>query len=231
MPTLLAVRHVAYEDLDGLDEPFRRRGFDISYVDAWHDPFPVDSLKADVVVVLGAPVGVYESADFPFIQGEIDLVRQRIAAGRPVLGICFGAQIMAAAMGAQIARGPSFEFGWAPLRLTEAGLVSPLRHYVGPELAAFHCHGDTFEAPDGATPLASTEAYSMQGFKYGPHLAMQFHGEVTERGLRRWYIGHVARIRASIGLDALRAATEKFAPLLREAQDQVVADWLEQIGN
>ena len=231
MPSLLAIRHVAYEDLDGLALCFRNLGFDISYLDAWYDEMPRNPLDADVLVVLGAPVGVYEASDYPFIAEELELVRKRIAENRPVLGICFGAQILASALGATVSKGETFEFGWTPLTLTNAGSASPVRHFGTEHRKVFHCHGDSFPLPQGATLLASTEAYSTQAFSYGPHLALQFHGEVTERGLRRWYIGHSARIRSLTGLKTFRASTEYEAPLVNPALPLMVGEWVEKALN
>ncbi len=227
MPTVLAFRHLAYEDLDGFAPAFRERGFKITYRDAWFDEQPFDPLEPDVLAVLGAPVGIYEASDYPFITAEIEAVRARIAANRPVLGVCFGAQMIAAALGARVYKGPAFEFGWAPLTFTAAGSASPIAHYDGLQRAVFHCHGDTFDLPAGATLLASTSRYQNQAFSYGPHLAMQFHGEVTERGLRRWYIGQTARIRATIGQQELQRQTEREAPKLEGALRRVICDWLD----
>lgn len=227
MPSVLAFRHLAYEDLDGFAPAFRKRGFRVAYRDAWFDDRPFDPLEPDVLAVLGAPIGIYEAADFPFVEAEISAVRQRIANNRPVLGICFGAQMIAAALGARVYKGTSFEFGWAPLALTAAGLASPVAHYDGLQRAVFHCHGDTFDLPAGATLLASTSLYRNQAFSFGPHLAMQFHGEVTERGLRRWYIGQAARIRASMGQQELQRVTEREAPKVEPVLSRVIFDWLD----
>ena len=227
MPSVLALRHIAYEDLDGFAPAFRKRGFKIAYRDAWFDDRPFDPLEPDVLVVLGAPVGLYEADDYPFIEQELDAVRARIEHQRPVLGVCFGAQMLAAALGARVYKGSSFEFGWGPLSLTEAGRVSPVAHYDGLQRAAFHCHGDTFDLPRGATLLASTARYTNQAFSMGPHLAMQFHGEVTERGLRRWYIGHAGRIRTTLGLNELRRQTEREAPKLEKSLNRVICAWLD----
>lgn len=227
MPSVLALRHVAYEDLDGFAPAFRKRGFKISYRDAWFDDRPFDPLEPDVLAVLGAPIGLYEGQDYPFIEQELQAVRARVENQRPVLGICFGAQMLAAALGSRVYKGPSFEFGWGPLALTEAGRGSPVANYDGLQRAAFHCHGDTFDLPRGATLLASTSRYANQAFSIGPHLAMQFHGEVTERGLRRWYIGHAGRIRASLGQQELRRQTEREAPKIESALSQVIFSWLD----
>lgn len=227
MPSVLAFRHLAYEDLDGFAPAFIERGYSVAYRDAWFEEQPFDPLEPDVLAVLGAPVGIYEADTFPFITAEIEAVRLRIANNRPVLGICFGAQMIAAALGERVYKGPVFEFGWAPLTFTAAGLASPVAHYDGLQRAVFHCHGDTFDLPRGATLLASTSKYRNQAFSLGPHLALQFHGEVTERGLRRWHIGQTARINASIGHSELRRQTEREAPKLESALRRVIFDWLD----
>lgn len=230
MPTVLAIRHVAFEDLDGFAPAFARRGYDVAYRDAWYDEAPFNPLAPDVLVVLGAPVGIYEAADYPFIAEEIAAVRRRIEHGRPVLGVCFGAQMIAAACGARVFRGTDFEFGWAPLRVTDAGARSPIAAYCSGLRSVFHCHGDTFDLPDGATLLASSALYANQAFSIGPHLALQFHGEVTERGLRRWYIGQTARIRATLGLAELRRQTAAEAPRTEPVLDAVIGAWLDSHG-
>lgn len=227
MPSVLAFRHLAYEDLDGFAPAFRELGYKVVYRDAWFDEQPFDPLEPDVLAVLGAPVGIYEAGTFPFIAAEIEAVRQRIANNRPVLGICFGAQMIAAALGERVYKGPSFEFGWAPLTFTTTGLASPVAHYDGLQRAVFHCHGDTFDLPRGATLLASTSRYQNQAFSYGPHLALQFHGEVTERGLRRWHIGQTARIKASMGHGELLRQTEREAPKLESVLRRVIFDWMD----
>ena len=227
MSYVLAFRHVAYEDLDGFAPAFVRQGYRIVYRDAWYDEGPFDPLEPDVLVVLGAPIGIYEAADFPFIQEEMRAVRLRIEKGRPVLGICFGAQMLAAALGSRVDKGPLFEFGWSPLMISKAGMSSPIRHYGDNDRAVFHCHGDTFELPKGAKLLASTPNYANQAFSIGPHLACQFHGEVTERGLRRWHIAQTGRIRSLIGHQELKRQTKSEAPKVESILNNVIFDWLD----
>jgi GMP synthase (glutamine-hydrolysing) len=230
MLTALALRHVAYEDLDGFGPALLDAGYAIEYRDALFDNQPFDPLAPDLMIVLGSPSAVYERDVFPFIDEELEAVRTRITHERPVLGICFGAQLIANALGEKIHAGRTFEFGWSDLQLTEAGKNSPVRHFAKNDRKVFHCHGDTFALPEGAERLASTPLYENQAFRYGPHLALQFHGEVTERGLRRWYIGNVARIRATMGVASLRSDTEKIAPSLNGLHTAMLRDWLADIG-
>ncbi|KKJ75971.1 hypothetical protein WH95_15515 [Kiloniella litopenaei] len=231
MKSVLVIRHVSYEDLDGFDIEFRNAGYKVAYHDAWYDKDPIDALEPDILVVLGAPCGVYETENFPFIQEELKAVAERVEAGKPVLGICFGAQLLAQALGSTVYVGDSFEFGWSPLTLTQAGRHSPINHYATQNREVFHCHGDTFKLPEGATLLASTPSYKVQAFSYGPHLAMQFHGEVTERGLRRWFIGHIGRIHSMCGLPHLVKETARVSPTLEALHRSVLQDWLAQHEN
>ncbi len=226
MAEVMAIRHVAYEDLDGFETSFRRRGYRISYRDAWYDDL-VYASAADVLVILGAPVGVYENETYPFIHAELKLIEERLKANKPVLGICFGAQLLAQVLGSTIRKSDNFEFGWQPIQLTKAGMTSPLAAYGEENVRVFHCHGDTFDIPRGAELLASTDLFSSQAFSYGPHLAIQFHGEVTARGLKRWYIGHSARVKAAMGVQQLLQDSEMYAPKVEPLLDGVIGKWLE----
>src|SRR5208282_5353507 len=123
----LAVRHVAFEDLGLLGPLLAARGYDVQYLDAGIEPFDTETLTApDLIIVLGGPIGVYERDAYPFIGEEIAAVAARLESNKPILGICLGAQLMAAALGARVAPGPVKEIGWAPLTLTAEGQKSVL---------------------------------------------------------------------------------------------------------
>ena len=123
----LAVRHVAFEDLGLLGPLVASRGYGVRYHDAGVQPFDVETLLApDLLIVLGGPIGVYERDAYPFIADEVAAIAARLAADKPMLGICLGAQMMAAALGASVAPGPVKEIGWAPLTLSPVGRKSVL---------------------------------------------------------------------------------------------------------
>jgi GMP synthase (glutamine-hydrolysing) len=223
--TVVAIRHVHFEDLGAFGPELEAAGFTIQYRDAG-----IDDLRAmpdaDLLVVLGGPIGAYEDDLYPFLAEEIALLERRLASGRPTLGICLGAQLMARALGARVYPGPAKEIGWAPLTLAEAGASGPLRH-LG-DAPMLHWHGDTFDLPDGATRLASTPICANQAFARGASaLAFQFHPEADGAGFERWLIGHAAEIaQAGLSPRALRADTQRFAAEAGARGRRCLRDWL-----
>jgi GMP synthase (glutamine-hydrolysing) len=230
--SVTAIRHVAFEDLGLLEPLLRERGASVKYLEAGVDELVGPTIDdADLLVVLGGPIGVYEEQAYPFLRQEIASVERRLAAGRPILGICLGSQIMARALGARVFASGTKEVGWAPIELTEAGRRSSLSHLAG--VPVLHWHGDTFDLPDGATLLASTKACRHQAFEWGgAALGLQFHIEATAAGLERWYIGHTVEIAATQGISvaALRRDAARHAPALARAGRDCIADWLDAVS-
>lgn len=228
----LAIRHVGFEHLDLLEDILNDRGHEVRYLDAGVRRLDdVDPMADSLVVVLGGPISVYEREAYPFLDYEIEFVKRRLDARRPTLGICLGAQIMAAALGAQVYPGPAKEIGWKPLVFTGTGKFSPLGAVGG--AAVLHWHGDTFDLPPGATLLASTDLVENQAFALDTHgLGLQFHLETTAENLERWFIGHTLEIATTIGIDvpSLRAATAEAAPVLEPLAHEVFETWLQNAG-
>ena len=165
--SVAVIRHVAFKDLGVLAELFDARGWGVSYIEApVADWGAVDLLAPDLLVVLGGPIGAHEDDLYPFLKHEVAGLQQRLAADKPTLGICLGAQLIAGALGARVYPNREKEIGWSPLILSAAGYKSPVRH-VGPEETfMFHWHGDTFDLPKDATLLAGTGVCFHQCFSW-----------------------------------------------------------------
>ncbi len=232
--TALAIRHVAFEDLGSFEPILNKQGYVIRYFEAGFDALSsVDPIRPDLLVILGGPIGAYEEDVYPFLRDELRLLEQRFKADRPTVGICLGSQLMARALGARVYPGHQKEIGWAPVTLTEAGRRSCLRHILNETTSVLHWHGDTFDLPDGAIGLASTEMYENQAFAWGQHaLALQFHLEATVRGLERWFIGHASEIAAikGITISQLRTDTARWGPPLETYGPQCFEQWLRDIA-
>lgn len=228
MKTCLALRHVPHEDLGLFAPVLARRGYAVRYVDT-----PVEALEAqpaldaDLMVVLGGPIGVYEADRYPFVAVEIERVRARLDADRPTLGLCLGAQTMAAALGAAVAPGPRFELGWAPVELSAAGRASPLRHLEGQ--AVLHWHRDNLALPPGAACLAATEACPIQAFARGDNgLGLQFHVEVDPARIELWLVGGAAGlVEAGVDPAELRRQTRRHGAAMLQAAPRLLGEWLD----
>jgi len=132
----------------------------------------------DLLVVMGGPMGANDDATVSWLAGEVAFIREVIGAGIPVLGVCLGAQLVARALGAAVHANPEPEVGWFPVRSVAHARDDAFTFPT--ELTVFHWHGDTFELPEGAVRLASSDACANQAFQFGDRvLALQCHLEVT----------------------------------------------------
>jgi len=223
------IRHVAFEDLGTFAPVLAGAGFDLVVMDAGVDDVFEPILRSDLVVVLGGPIGVYEHERYPFLNDELRALHRRLREGRPTLGICLGAQLMAAALGARVYPGRQKEIGVSGVELTAAGKASCLASLAGQPV--LHWHGDTFDLPEHAEHLARTSLYDNQAFALGRNaLALQFHPEVDSSRFERWLIGHAAELAAAgVDLAALRASMTAAGPALRFAGLSMLGLWLELV--
>jgi GMP synthase (glutamine-hydrolysing) len=228
-----AIRHVAFEDVGSFDAPLRQRGYQVRYLEAGMDDLAsLDPLQPELLIVLGGPIGVNEQAEYPFLHDELRLLEKRLQHHLPTLGICLGSQLMACALGAPVYPAAQKELGWAPIELSEAGQQSCLRHLDSSLTPVLHWHGDTFDLPEGAQRLASTAVCPNQAFSWGnAALALQFHPEVTLRGLERWFIGHTLEIHTTLGVsvDRLRQDTARYGAGLQRQGSRLIEDWLDSV--
>ncbi len=231
MRAALALTHVPFEDLGSLTEELSARDYEVQMVDACTaDLRSVDALAPDLLIVLGGPIGVYETDAYPFLQGELRLLRQRLVQKAPTLGICLGAQLMAAALGARVYPGrQGKEIGWeALLPGADASTCPAMAELLIPDLPVLHWHGDTFDLPQGAAHLAAMARYPNQAWSIGTTLlGLQFHPEVLTANLERWYVGHASELAAAkVDVARLRSDGRTFGPALHTAAGRFWRRWL-----
>jgi GMP synthase (glutamine-hydrolysing) len=231
--TAVALRHVAHEDLGLLAQVLPDVGFAAAYRDTQRDDLSDPTIAAaDLLIVLGGPFGAYETDAYPFLAREIGILERRLALGRPTLGICLGAQLMAKALGARVFPGPVKEVGWGRIDLTAEGRASALKPLSDDGAVVLHWHGDTFDLPEGAARLAANTNYQNQAFSYDDHaLALQFHLEADGAVLEKWYSGNASDLEAvRMPAAALRAETMKISQAVRMRGAKIFAAWLRQMS-
>jgi len=227
VPSALVIRHERHEGLAGLTEPVLARGYSIDELYAGETEFAsADLLSPDLVILMGGGMGVYEREKHPWIDPEIVRLCERIAADRPTLGICLGSQLMAAAMGARVYKGPVREVGFFPIAMTESGRRSAVSHISGTPMLQWH--GDTFELPEGAVRLAYSASYENQAFSRGDNiLGVQFHAEMGEdAGFSYWCRDGAYVASAGTDVTTLAADYNRLGPAAVSAGRAMVDAWL-----
>ncbi|WP_353828510.1 glutamine amidotransferase-related protein [Agromyces sp. SYSU T0242] len=230
-PVALVLRHDSAIGLGNLGPTLEAHGYEVRVFDApTGDVTALDPLAADVVVVLGGDEGVYQAAEYPYLAHELDLLRARIEAEAPVFGVCLGAQMLAAALGADVYRGPRKEVGWLGVELTDAGERSPVRHARDARFVQWH--GDTFDLPEGVDLLAGSPQYANQAFRRGDWLlAIQFHPEVTREIHDDWLAAWGDELpEYGLTVDGMRELQATCGPAAAEASAAILGEFLEGLG-
>lgn len=222
-------RHMLPTGLHAMESALSKQGLSYDYVDTFYEDLSgFDPLSDDVLIVLGGSPGAYQTDAYPFLSDVIKILEKRLRADKPVFGICLGAQLMARALGADVYAGEKgLELGWKRLQLTEEGRHSPMKHFDGAIAPIFSWHGDTFDLPEGATLLASTEQYKHQAYAYGKSIAVQFHPEVNEKAVHEWLVRSAASIKSGL-IDPvpLREDTARHAKTMEHQTEKFLKDWI-----
>lgn len=188
MPRLLVFQHVAVEPLGTLDVLIRARGHRIRFHNFERDPQAepdVDRYRG--LIVLGGPMNVEDQHRRPHLKTELKTIERALEQGKPVLGICLGAQLLAHVLGATVRRHDRPEIGWYELRVHREGQADPVLGAAGERLPVFQWHAYSFDLPHGATHLASTETCEQQAFRFGRNAyGFQFHLEADAEVIERW---------------------------------------------
>jgi GMP synthase-like glutamine amidotransferase len=177
------LQHVPFEGLGSIEPWFESAGYEVTYSRLFEPTNLPDAKTIDLLVIMGGPMSVNDENVFPWLVSEKQFIREVIESGKPVLGICLGAQLIASAMGARIFRNPVKEIGWFSIHAVDSNEGSVFR--FPPSETVFHWHGETFDLPRGAIWLAKSEGCENQAFQLGNSvIGLQFHLETTPDSAR-----------------------------------------------
>ncbi len=230
---IVVFRHMFSGGLGSLGAVLDKEGLAYHYVDCWHEDLSgFDALGPDLLIVMGGAPGVYQADTYPFIKQETEILGRRLAQDLPTLGVCLGAQMMAASQGGAVYPGPKGkEKGWFPLKITEKGKKTPARHLDGALTYMAQWHGDTFDLPAGADLLASSEMYENQVFSWRKNgLGLQCHAEATPIIVKAWTVSSASEaLTGTIDPAQMRADTEKHCATLMAQTEKFMSEWLGQV--
>jgi GMP synthase (glutamine-hydrolysing) len=233
MAKIYVLQHHPVENLGSIADALEGAALAWQYVRVHEgQPVPTEMKGAGGLIVMGGPMGVYQTERYPFLRDEMALIEDAIKHERPVLGVCLGAQIVAAALGAKVDRNPSGkEIGWHPIRLEEAASDDRLMRGLPETLTPFHWHGDIFELPSGAVSLASSDKTPCQAFRYGDKTyGFQFHFEVTTSSVRAMADAFAKDLqRQQIIAEEMIADSDQHVARLEQIADTVFSRWASPI--
>jgi GMP synthase (glutamine-hydrolysing) len=183
---IAVLQHVGFEDAGIIGKLLIDDGHVLMHCHLYQQEAVPLITDIDAVVVMGGPMSVSDETQFPWLKNEKEFLAAAIAANKPVLGICLGAQLIAEVLGARVYRAAQREIGWFPIDTSEAFLQSAYGEVFAKQFMAFHWHGDTFTLPEGALPIGSSAACACQGFVFSDRvIGLQFHLEMTSTGVAK----------------------------------------------
>lgn len=232
-PTALVVQHLAVEGPGAIGDSLRAAGVAVSVVRTdLGEPLPTDLGGVDGLVVMGGPMSARHDERFPTRMTELELLRAALDAGLPTLGICLGAQLLAAAAGGEVIEGHGPEIGWGRVTLTDSAADDPLFTGLPGELSVLHWHGETYDLPPGAVHLARSEAYDQQAFRVGKRAwGLQFHVEVDRDQVAAFVEAFPDDAAAAPGgAAAVAAATEPAVAALATHRDLLLSRFAELVA-
>jgi GMP synthase-like glutamine amidotransferase len=228
MPSVLVVQHAEIESVAALEPVLREQGCELAVVRPdLGDAVPADLTDHTGLIVMGGMMSATTDDGFASRLAEIALLRDALDTAAPVIGICLGAQLLAAAAGGAVYAGREPEIGWKPVTFTDAAATDPLLAGVASPLTVLHWHGDTFDLPPGATHLASSAQYPNQAFRVGERAwGLQFHVEVDEAQVECFIAESGGEVPgAPGGADAIRRDARAAAPRLVGVQQQIATQF------
>ena len=232
MAKIWVLQHHPVENLGAIADSLEEAALAWQYVRVFDGaPIPSDMKGAGGLIVMGGPESVYRLDRYPYLRDEIRLIESALAENKPILGVCLGAQLLAAALGTPVRRGESREIGWYSVRLSDAAGDDRLMAGLPREFVPAHWHSDVFDLPAGAVPLASSEKTAVQAFRFGAQAyGVLFHAEITEERLSRLVdeFGEDLK-RVGIDGDSIVADAPKYLPALGEIGATIFGRWATRV--
>ena len=196
-----------------------------------------DWQEYDLIIAMGGPMGVYEEVEYPWLLGEKQTIREAVTAGTPFFGVCFGAQLLASSLGAEVYRGPAPELGLNPIFLSEAARRDPVFRGFPRDLEVFEWHQDAFDLPQGALCLARSPRYANQAMRVGRvAYGIQCHFEKSAEDVGRSLeakpelLGDLEKRYGKGSVERFLEVYAALVPSLQETARQILRRWLELSG-
>jgi len=234
MKEVLVFQHDPFEDLGFFADVLEKQGADCRVIRLFHGEMPAEEWEhVRALIILGGPMNVDEEDSFPFLRWEKRIIRAAIDEAVPMLGVCLGAQLIAATLGTPVFHGPVKEIGWSPISITPHGQVDSLLGYLPESATVFQWHGDGFDLPPGAIRLASSPHYSTQAFRVGKTIyGLQFHLEVTPRMIERWIDERSKDLALApyVLPDKIIADTQSYAPTLKYYAERFLSEFVRRVS-
>lgn len=229
----LSIEHVPQEGVGTISTYIQEIGGNLARHRQYQQhPLSTSHDDYDVLVAMGGPMGVCDSAQYPWLDRELHFIREAIDQGKHVLGVCLGAQMIAKALGAEVRKNPCMEIGWLPVHFEDAFLRARLGQELNRQMDVLHWHSDTFSIPPGAVHVASSAACANQGFLYeGKVLGLQFHLEMGAEEvdvMTGHFRDELVPDKFVQGGEEIRARTEECAAPARRALFSILDGWLER---
>ena len=231
---MLVLQHVDCEPPAAYEDVLIERGIGVERVlladgaalPSWHD--------FAGVIVMGGPMGAYDTAEFAWLEPELALIREAVRGGRPLWGVCLGAQLLAAALGAKVWAGSRPEVGVCQVDLTPQARDDPVFGDLTGPFPALQWHADTFALPDGAVLLASSAQYPHQAFRVNRAYGVQFHVEVDTDLAAQWteipaYAHSLATVHGPGSAGALLGDLDRSMPVMSGVARSLFGNWLDAV--
>jgi GMP synthase (glutamine-hydrolysing) len=230
---VLVLQHIVCEPPGVYEDVLRDRGATIERVELDEGDRLPDWRRFDAVIAMGGPMGAGDDADLPWLAGERQLIHDAVQAGMPFWGVCLGAQLLAASLGARVYSGPAPEVGVLPVTLTREARDDPVFAEATGALPTLQWHGDTFDLPAGAQLLATSPVYTNQAFRWGrAAYGLQFHLEVSTAMAVAWgevpaYAESLERMLGPGSFERLAQELARRSTEMHELARGIFARWLD----